>query len=136
MTKVVVNGCFDVFHMGHLRLLQYAKSYPQSYVLVLIDSDRRVKELKGASRPINTEYERASLLSALRFVDRVEIFDSDQELINYIKEFDPDVMVKGSDYQGKPILGAEYCKQIKFYDRYKNFSSTGKIQDIADRRQL
>jgi rfaE bifunctional protein nucleotidyltransferase chain/domain len=131
--KVVVNGTFDILHLGHLRLLQYAKSYPNSYVLVLIDSDRRVKELKGKDRPINSEYERACFLSALRCVDRVEIFDSDEELRQYIKDFDPDVMVKGSDYKDKPIIGAEYCKEIKFYERLGTYSTTNKIQHIANR---
>ncbi len=134
MKKVIVNGTFDILHLGHLRLLQYAKSFPDSYVYVLIDSDRRVKELKGANRPIHNEYERASFLAALKAVDRVEIFDTDQELVNYIKNFEPDVMVKGSDYKGKPIIGAEYCKEIKFYDRLEKYSTTNKIQDIIDRR--
>jgi D-beta-D-heptose 7-phosphate kinase/D-beta-D-heptose 1-phosphate adenosyltransferase len=133
MKKIVVNGTFDVLHLGHLRLLEYAKSYSNSYVLVLIDSDRRVKELKGNDRPIHNEYERASFLSALKFVDRVEIFDSDTELSTYIRDFDPDVMVKGSDYKDKPIIGAEYCKEIDFYDRLGDYSTTNIIQRIANR---
>ena len=134
MTKVVVNGTFDIIHLGHLRLLEYARSLPNSYVLVLTDSDCRIKQLKGNDRPINNEYERCSLLFALKSVDRVETFDSDEELIKLIKDFEPDVMVKGSDYQGKSIIGAEYCKEIKFYDRLGNYSTTNKIQDIAHRR--
>ena len=133
MTQVVVNGTFDIIHLGHLRLLQYARSFPNSYVLVLIDSDRRVRELKGANRPVNTEYERCSMLFALKCVDRGETFDSDQELVDLIKGFEPDVMVKGSDYRGQSIIGAEYCKEIKFYDRFKDYSTTNKIQDIANR---
>ncbi len=134
MTKVVVNGTFDILHLGHIRLLELARSYPNSYVYVLIDSDRRVKELKGSDRPVHNEYERASFLFALKAVDRVDIFDSDQELIDYIKNYQPDVMVKGSDYQGKPIIGQEHCKQIKFYDRFKNYSTTNTIQNIINRR--
>jgi rfaE bifunctional protein nucleotidyltransferase chain/domain len=134
MTKVVVNGTFDIIHLGHLRLLDYARSLPNSYVLVLTDSDRRIKQLKGNDRPINNEYERCSLLFALKSVDRVETFDTDQELVDLIKGFAPDVMVKGSDYRDKPIIGAEYCKEIKFYDRLGNYSTTNKIQDIAHRR--
>ena len=134
MTRVVVNGTFDIIHLGHLRLLEYARSLPNSYVLVLTDSDCRIKQLKGNDRPINNEYERCSLLFALKSVDRVETFDSDEELIKLIKDFEPDVMVKGSDYQGKSIIGAEYCKEIKFYDRLGNYSTTNKIQDIAHRR--
>lgn len=134
MTKVVVNGTFDIIHLGHLRLLDYARSLPNSYVLVLTDSDRRIRQLKGNDRPINNEYERCSLLFALKSVDRVETFDSDEELIKWIKDFQPDIMIKGSDYHGKPIIGAEYCKEIKFYDRLGNYSTTNKIQDIAARR--
>ena len=113
--------------------MQYAKSFPGAYVYVLIDSDRRIKELKGKDRPINTEYERVSLLAALKSVDRVDVFDTDDELINLIREYKPDIMIKGSDYKGKPIIGAEFCKEIKFYDRLERYSTTNKIQDIANR---
>lgn len=133
MTQVVINGTFDIIHLGHLKLLQYAKSLPNSYVLVLTDSDRRIREAKGPDRPVNNEYERCSMLFALKYVDRVETFDSDQELIDLIKEFEPDVMVKGSDYRDRPIIGAEYCKEIKFYDRVEPYSTTKTIQDITDR---
>lgn len=134
MLKIVVNGTFDILHVGHISLLQYAKSFPNSYVLVLIDSDRRIKQLKGNDRPINNEYERASLLNELKSVDKVEIFDTDQELINYIKEFQPDIMIKGTDYINKPIIGQEHCKKIIFYDRLTKYSSTSKIQSIINRR--
>lgn len=133
MIKIVVNGTFDIVHVGHLRLLEYARSYPNSYVYVLIDSDARIKQLKGPQRPINNEYERASLLSALRSVDKVDIFNSDDELRNYIKNYEPDLMIKGSDYIDKPIIGSEFCKQIIFYDRIEKYSTTKKIQYITNR---
>lgn len=133
MLKIIVNGTFDVLHIGHLRLLSYAKSYPNSFVYVLIDSDRRVKELKGPSRPINNEYERATMLFSLKSVDRVDIFDSDDELRQYIKNYEPDIMIKGSDYRGKPIIGSEYCKEIKFYE-HTGHSTTRLIQHITNRR--
>lgn len=131
--KIVVNGTFDIIHVGHIRLLEYAKSFPNSFVYVLIDSDNRIKKLKGSDRPINNEYERSSLLAALKAVDKVDIFDSDQELSDYIKDYQPDIMVKGSDYEGKPIIGSAYCKEIKFYDRLGKYSTTNKIQSIINR---
>jgi len=132
--KIIFNGSFDIVHFGHIRLLEYAKSYPNSYVYVLIDSDSRIKQLKGPTRPVNNEYERASLLAALKCVDKVDIFNTDQELRDYIKNYEPDLMIKGSDYRDNPIIGSEYCKEIKFYERLDRYSSTKKIQDIIDRR--
>jgi D-beta-D-heptose 7-phosphate kinase/D-beta-D-heptose 1-phosphate adenosyltransferase len=131
--RIVINGTFDIIHLGHLRLLSYAKTHINSFVYVLIDSDRRIKELKGPKRPYNNEYERSNLLFSLKYVDRVDIFDSDDELRDLIKTFQPDIMIKGSDYEGKPIIGSEYCKEIKFYERLNGLSSSKKIQDIIDR---
>jgi len=133
MTKVIVNGSFDILHLGHIRLLEYARSFPQSYVLVLTDTDRRIQEIKGPTRPVHNEYERCSFLFALKYVDRVETFDSDRELETLIKNYAPDIMVKGSDYRGKTIIGAEHCKEIRFYDRLERYSTTNKIQDIINR---
>jgi D-beta-D-heptose 7-phosphate kinase/D-beta-D-heptose 1-phosphate adenosyltransferase len=102
---------------------------------VLIDADERVKQLKGNDRPINPASERIEMLMSLRAVDVVVEFDSDEQLAATIKRLSPDIMVKGSDYRGKPIIGAEYCKRIEFYERTPH-SSTQKIEDIAARRNL
>jgi D-beta-D-heptose 7-phosphate kinase/D-beta-D-heptose 1-phosphate adenosyltransferase len=111
--------------------LNYARSLGD-YLIVAIDSDRRVKELKGADRPVNTQAERQELLSNLRSVNEVRIFDSDQELVNIIAECA--VMVKGSDYQNRYIVGSEVCPNIVFFERIDGFSTTEKIQHIANRR--
>ena len=130
MKKVFVNGTFDILHVGHVALLDYAKSLGDQLV-VGIDSDDRVRLLKGSDRPINSQLERGTLLAALKSVDEVFVFDTDDELTSLIQACD--VMVKGSDYQDKPIVGQEICKQIVFFERLNGYSTTNKIQDIANR---
>jgi len=131
MTKIFVNGTFDILHTGHLELLAYARSLGD-FLYVGIDSDRRVKELKGPARPINNQQERKTMLEAVRYVDSVHIFDSDNDLRALIA--DCDVMVKGDDYQGQPVVGQEVCKQIIFFKKIDGYSTTQKISDITSRR--
>lgn len=131
MKNIFVNGTFDILHPGHVQLLNYARSLGDS-LIVAIDSDRRVRELKGASRPINSEDDRKLMLESLRSVDTVWFFDSDQELEDICRLYNP-VMVKGSDYKGKHIIGQQYCKEIVFYDRIEPYSTTRTIQDISSR---
>jgi D-beta-D-heptose 7-phosphate kinase/D-beta-D-heptose 1-phosphate adenosyltransferase len=130
MKKVFVNGTFDILHVGHIALLDYAKSVGDKLV-VGIDSDDRVKLLKGSDRPINSQIERGILLNALKSVDEVFIFDTDEELRSLIQACD--IMIKGSDYKDKPIVGQEICKEIVFFERLDGYSTTNKIQDIANR---
>jgi D-beta-D-heptose 7-phosphate kinase/D-beta-D-heptose 1-phosphate adenosyltransferase len=129
-TNIIVNGTFDILHVGHLKLLEYAKSLGD-HLTVAIDTDRRIKTKKGQSRPINNEYERKTMLEHLKSVDRVIIFDSDEELIDLVKN--SDIMVKGSDYKGKSVIGETYCKKVIYYDRIEGYSTTQKIQSIVDR---
>lgn len=128
---IFVNGTFDILHTGHIFLLNYAKSLGD-YLLVAIDSDDRVKKLKGNSRPINNQYDRQIMLQNLKSVNEVVIFSTDKELVNLIQKCD--VMVKGSDYIDKPIIGADVCSKIIFFDRINGYSTTEKIQSIIDRR--
>ena len=130
MKKILVNGTFDIVHPGHLALLNYAKSLGD-FLVVAIDSDRRVRELKGTSRPINNQHERKLLLENLRAVDQVVVFDSDQELVDLVAACA--IMVKGSDYRDRPIVGQEVCPSIVFFERINGYSSTAKIQHIAHR---
>jgi D-beta-D-heptose 7-phosphate kinase/D-beta-D-heptose 1-phosphate adenosyltransferase len=129
MTKVIVNGTFDILHVGHLNLLYYAKSLGD-HLLVCIDADDRVRQLKGETRPIYTESERKYILEALKPVDEVIVFRSKEELIDLVSKCD--IMVKGSDYIGKSIIGETYCKKVVYYDRTEH-STTKTIQSITDR---
>ncbi len=130
MKRVIVNGTFDIVHLGHLELLNYAKSLGD-YLIVAIDTDTRVGRLKGPGRPINNQIERKTLLQNLKAVDEVRLFGSDQELIDIIKECS--IMVKGSDYRGQPIVGENDIAEIVFFERINGYSSTEKIQHIANR---
>jgi D-beta-D-heptose 7-phosphate kinase/D-beta-D-heptose 1-phosphate adenosyltransferase len=131
--KVMVNGTFDILHRGHIELLNYAKSLGNQ-LLVAIDTDRRVKELKGESRPINNQDDRKLFLYNLKAVDAVMLFDSKEELINIMKEYQPDVYVKGSDWKrDKPSTAEQYCKQVIYYDRVGDYSTTNTIQNIINR---
>ena len=127
-----VNGTFDILHPGHIRLLNYAKSLGDR-LFVAIDSDSRVSELKGKLRPINPASERKEMLLALKSVDEVEIFSSDDELRMWIKQIRPYIMVVGSDYKDKEVIGCEFARHLVFYDRIEQYSTTKKIQSITDR---
>lgn len=130
MVKTVfVNGTFDILHLGHLSLLNYAKSQGD-FLVVAIDSDRRVKEKKGNTRPVNSEFERMLFLSNLKAVDAVEVFDSDQELENLVKIHNPWVMVVGDDYKNKRVIGSEFANSLIFFGKINGYSTTQKIQDI------
>ena len=130
MKRVFVNGTFDLLHPGHIALLSWARQQGDT-LTVAIDSDRRVRELKGPTRPIYDQGCRRYILQHLRMVDQVEIFDTDEELINLIAM--NDIMVKGADWRGKPIVGEDRAKHILFFERINGYSTTNTIQHIADR---
>jgi len=132
MKTIFVNGTFDILHRGHLEMLEYAASIGE-HLLIALDTDRRVKELKGDSRPVNNQADRVYMMYRIKGVKSVMLFDTDEELERLIKITQPDVMVKGSDWRGKPIIGEQYCKEIKFYERVGDYSTTNIIQHIADR---
>ena len=135
MKKVFVNGAFDVLHSGHLDMLDYAASLGD-HLLVAIDTDTRIEYNKGKGRPFNKLSIRKRLMMSLKPVNSVSVFNTDQDLIDLIRRVKPDIMVKGSDWKGKPIIGEEYCKKVIFYERTNGESTTKTIQDFIDRRQL
>ncbi len=106
---VFTNGCFDILHIGHVTYLEKAARLGDVLVLGL-NSDASVSALKGPSRPVNKEADRAGVLSALKFVDYVTVFDEDTpfELVSAII---PDVIVKGGDYTPETIVGADIVTQ-------------------------
>jgi rfaE bifunctional protein nucleotidyltransferase chain/domain len=122
MKKVWVNGTFDVVHIGHIKLLEFAKSFGS--VTVGLDTDERVRSKKGKSRPFNTLVDRMDFISSIRFVDNVVCFDTDEELVNQIKKFEPDIMVIGGEYRYKQIIGLEHVPHIEFFEKIGEYSSS------------
>jgi rfaE bifunctional protein nucleotidyltransferase chain/domain len=118
-----VNGCFDVLHMGHIELLRYAKLLGQT-LIVGTDSDQRIKSNKGLSRPINTLSLRVQFLEAIRYVDKVVTFDTDEQLNELIRFYNADTMVVGEEYKGRRIVGGECVKNIIFYPKQYGLSTT------------
>ena len=123
MRRVWVNGCFDILHRGHFELFKFAASLGDK-LIVGIDSDEKVRAAKGPDRPHNSLEDRKFALESLRYIDLVETFDSKQGLIDLVAKFKPDVMVVGSDWKGKEIVGGQHAGEIVYFDRIGDYSTT------------
>ena len=132
MIKVWVNGTFDIVHLGHIQLLKKAAELGD-FLIVGLDGDRRVTELKGKQRPINNLVSRITLLESIKYVDRVVAFDSDEQLETLIKTMRPAIMVIGEEYKGKRIIGREYVDEIVYFPKMEGFSSTNIINKLYNK---
>ena len=126
--RIWVNGCFDVVHSGHLYLLTMASSLGDVYVG--LDSDKRIKEMKGESRPIFPQVERALLMSCLKGVKDVFIFDTDGELEGLVMHVSPDFMLVGEEYKGRRVIGSQFAKEVIYVPKVDAFSTTNVISKI------
>lgn len=124
--KIWVNGTFDVLHIGHIELIKYADSLKgeNGHLRIGIDTDERVREKKGEGRPYNGIEDRMEFIRSIRFVDSVVSFDSDNTLIDCIKEWEPDILVIGDDYKYHKIIGVEYVPKVMFFEKIIGKSST------------
>ena len=130
-----INGCFDILHLGHLKMIQYCRKYCD-YLIVGIDSDKMIKKTKGAHRPFNNEKNRKFFLENIKGVDKVFIFNSHQLLTEKLKKIKPDIMIVGIEYKDKKVIGDEFAKELKFFEKVDGYSTTKIIQDIIDRGQV
>ena len=131
-TVVATNGCFDILHVGHVRYLQKTKSFAD-VLIVLLNSDKSVKSIKGESRPINPEADRAEILCALSCVDYVVLFDEDSPR-DLLDEMKPDVYTKGADYTMETLPEADIMRKngtrVEFIEFVQGKSTTGIINKI------
>ncbi|MCH9741282.1 MAG: D-glycero-beta-D-manno-heptose-7-phosphate kinase [Epsilonproteobacteria bacterium] len=127
---VFTNGCFDILHVGHVKYLEEAKSYGDVLILGL-NSDESVSRLKGPTRPVNSEDDRAYILASLEAVDYVVKFydDTPYELI---KAVEPHILVKGGDYEGKEVVGQDIADELRLVDFVDGKSTTKTIERIKD----
>ena len=125
---VFTNGCFDILHAGHVEYLKKAKEFGDILV-VGINSDSSVKKIKGKDRPVNNQKDRSFIVSQLKCVDYVTIFN-DETPINLIKKVKPDFLIKGSDYKKNQVVGKEYSKKIILIDLVEGKSTSGIIKKI------
>lgn len=132
MKKVFINGCFDILHPGHISLIAYARSCGDS-LLVAIDSDSRIRESKGSGRPFYGFKDRSFFLNNIKGVDEVLVFETDEELVDIIKDYSPDIMIVGDDWRGKKIIGSAYAKEVRFFKRIGGYSTTKIIEGSSCR---
>lgn len=125
---VFTNGCFDLIHPGHVKVLEFSKS--QGDVLVVgLNSDDSVRRLKGAGRPIQDQFSRAVVLAAMEAVDWVTLFDEDtpEKLVDLVR---PDVLVKGADWKGRKVAGSEFAGRVVFCPFVEGHSTSSLVRRI------
>jgi len=127
---IFTNGCFDVIHLGHVRLLEFCSSL--GHVIVGINSDASVRRLKGESRPVNSAATRREILLSLRYVDEVEVFHEDTPY-ELIKKLKPDIVVKGGDYKAEDVVGSDLA-QVLIYPIVEGFSSSNLIDRVSPKQ--
>jgi|TARA_R100000030_G_scaffold74076_1_gene57317 D-beta-D-heptose 7-phosphate kinase/D-beta-D-heptose 1-phosphate adenosyltransferase len=121
--KIWVNGCFDILHRGHYELFNYAKSLGDTLV-VGVDSDEKVAADKGPNRPYNKLEDRVYALESLKAIDKVYVFDNRDHLEWLIQINKPDILVVGSDWKGKEVVGGHHAKKIVYFNRIGDYSTT------------
>lgn len=131
-TIAFTNGCFDILHLGHIKLLKEAMNYAD-YLIVGINSDSSAKKIKGRSRPVVTQNKRAKFLAELGIIDYLIIFN-EKTPFRLIKKIKPDVLIKGGDWHKKDIVGYDFVNsyngKVITYSYLKGYSTTKIIEDI------
>ena len=131
MITVWVNGCFDILHPGHIELFKVAKSLGDR-LIVGVDEDHKVKKDKGNERPINSLYFRKIMLESIKYIDVVLPFGTRGELEDLIELYSPDILLVGGDWKNGDVVGRQFAKQVRFFNRVGNYSTTDIIKKINE----
>ena len=131
MDKIVwCNGTFDILHPGHIELFKVGKSLGDK-LIVATDTDEKIRQDKGSSKPVNNLCDRISMLQAIKYIDEVLYFVNRKELEGLIELYSPDILLLGDDWRGGDVVGRQYAKEVKFLPRL-NYSTTKIIEKIRD----
>ena len=131
MDRIVwCNGTFDILHPGHIELFKVGKSLGDK-LIVATDTDEKIRQDKGASKPINNLCDRISMLQAIKYIDEVFYFNDRKELEGLIELYSPDILLLGDDWKGGDVVGIQYAKEVRFLPRL-NYSTTDIIKKIRD----
>ena len=131
MDKIVwCNGTFDILHPGHIELFKVRKSLGDK-LIVATDTDEKIRQDKGSSKPVNNLCDRISMLQAIKYIDEVLYFGNRKELEGWIELYSPDILLLGDDWKGGDVVGRQYAKEVKFLPRL-NYSTTKIIEKIRD----
>ena len=124
--NIWINGCFDVLHMGHIKLFRRARQMGMK-VIIGVDTDERIRQAKGEGRPVNDLHNRIDFLRSIKYVDMIHSFGTDEELSKLIEDYLPRYMLIGDDYKDKEIIGSKWVKEIIYVPRYQGLSSSNII---------
>ena len=130
MSKIVwCNGTFDILHPGHIQLFKAARALGDR-VIVATDTDEKIKNDKGDSRPINDLCHRVAMLEAIKYIDVVHTFGSRQELEGLIQLYNPDILLLGDDWRHGDVVGRKYAKEVRFLPRVGGYASSNIVKRI------
>ena len=122
------NGTFDILHPGHIELFKIGASLGKK-LIVATDTDEKIRQDKGASKPINNLCDRISMLQAIKYIDEVFYFNDRSELEGLIELYSPDILLLGDDWKGGDVVGRQFAKEIRYLPRL-NYSTTQIIKKI------
>jgi len=132
MRIVWTNGCFDIMHPGHIELFKACKSLGDR-LIVGVDTDAKVSADKGVKRPINPLSYRKTMLESIKYIDEVHAFGTRQELEELIQFYNPEVLVVGGDWRRGDVVGREFAKETRFFNRIGGYSTTKFIDEVIRR---
>ena len=131
MDRIVwCNGTFEILHPGHIELFKVGKSLGDKLIVATV-TDEKIRQDKGASKPVNNLCDRISMLQAIKYIDQVLYFGNRKELEGLIELYSPDILLLGDDWKGGDVVGIQYAKEVRFLPRL-NYSTTNIIKKIRD----